>query len=255
MRVHSARMQPNARSTSSSDLPLEPHGASVLLAEDDPPSRFFLSEALLTLGWTVHACANGADALDAARKRRFDVLLLDRNLPPPTGATILQILRNDTSAASQRACAIACSADHSKHNEDAALAAGFRAMLHKPCTIKQLQRILHHCCPAHTWPLVDDAHALAAAGSEANAAALRRLLVRELEQIESALPAWSQDISACTEGLHRLVGSARFCGAPALGAAADKLRELILDKQDHADALAQFENALRATLRHFRALS
>lgn len=207
------------------------------------------------MGWTVHAFATGAAALEAARRHRFDVLLLDRNLPPPNGDALLRTLREDAAAASQHACAVACSADHSARIERAALAAGFSALLGKPCTIKQLHDTLQHGYPPGAWPLVNDAHAVAAAGNETNAAALRRLLVRELETIESTFPAWSHDITACADGLHRLVASARFCGAPALGAAADRLREQILDKQDHADALARFENALRATLRHFRTLT
>ena len=56
-----------------------------LLAEDDPASRAFLSEALHLLGWQCEAFETGTAAAQAAIARSFEVLLLDFNLPDGDG--------------------------------------------------------------------------------------------------------------------------------------------------------------------------
>ena len=67
----------------------------VLLIEDEPniieAIRFILSRD----GWRVDTHSNGATALDAIRRRRPDLIILDAMLPGRSGFDILADLRDE----------------------------------------------------------------------------------------------------------------------------------------------------------------
>ncbi len=75
--------------------------ARILLLEDD----LLLGESLLDLleeeGYAVQLCRNGQEALDATFAGKFDLYLLDINVPLINGLTLLKELRsaNDTTPA------------------------------------------------------------------------------------------------------------------------------------------------------------
>ena len=54
---------------------------SILLAEDNPANRMVARLALERAGFRVHGVENGRDAVDAIRRSRFDVVLMDVLLP------------------------------------------------------------------------------------------------------------------------------------------------------------------------------
>lgn len=231
-------MNPNATTTTG------PRGPAILLAEDDPASRRFLTDALQSLGCSVVARASGDAALETACAQRFDLLLIDRNLPQLDGVGVLQRLRQRPRAASHSAPAIAASAEWDDAQRAHVHRAGFAAVLAKPCSRSELRaRIEQHIDP-RTWPVSHDETALAAAGSEANLAALRRLFATELAQLARDLPTLYDDRPALLDRLHRLCASAGFCGAPALAAACRQwLAHLRLDDNSNEGRDA-FERSL-----------
>ncbi|MGY4524372.1 response regulator transcription factor [Pseudomonas sp. TE21394] len=66
---------------------------SLLLAEDDPRLRQDLERHFLNRGFRVHACATGAQALNAIQQSRFELVLLDIMLPGIDGLSLLDELR------------------------------------------------------------------------------------------------------------------------------------------------------------------
>jgi two-component system OmpR family response regulator len=65
---------------------------SVLVIEDDPSSLAPMVECLLRDGFQVTTAASGADALDAARRRRFDAFVIDVFLPDAGGLGVAHSL-------------------------------------------------------------------------------------------------------------------------------------------------------------------
>ncbi len=66
---------------------------SLLLAEDDQRLRQDLERHFLNRGFSVHACATGAQALNAIQQSRFELVLLDIMLPGIDGLSLLDALR------------------------------------------------------------------------------------------------------------------------------------------------------------------
>ena len=61
------------------------HRPSVLVVEDDADMRQILIQLLEYQGWPVHAAADGVEALDALRKHRPALILLDLAMPRMNG--------------------------------------------------------------------------------------------------------------------------------------------------------------------------
>nr|WP_208103535.1 response regulator [Rubellimicrobium sp. CFH 75288] len=66
-----------------------------MLVEDEPSIVEAVSFILTRAGWTVHAHADGATALDRARAGAPELVVLDAMLPGRSGFDVLRDLRAD----------------------------------------------------------------------------------------------------------------------------------------------------------------
>jgi two-component system OmpR family response regulator len=66
----------------------------VLIVDDEPNIRDLLSTSLRFAGFSVHAVANGADAVHAAEKGEPDIILLDVMLPDMSGFSVTKKIRS-----------------------------------------------------------------------------------------------------------------------------------------------------------------
>lgn len=68
---------------------------SILLVEDEPRLRQTLARSLTGRNFDVVEATTAAEAIAAATADRFDLMLLDVNLPDATGWDVLRQLRRD----------------------------------------------------------------------------------------------------------------------------------------------------------------
>jgi DNA-binding NtrC family response regulator len=61
----------------------------VLIVDDDAEMRALLADVLQNEGYEVGEAKDGAEAVLALRAKRFDVLLMDKNMPGPSGLDLL----------------------------------------------------------------------------------------------------------------------------------------------------------------------
>ncbi|MEY5057357.1 MAG: hypothetical protein RI987_161 [Actinomycetota bacterium] len=66
----------------------------VLVVDDEPNIRDLLATSLRFAGFSVHAVANGADAVHAAEKGEPDIILLDVMLPDMNGFSVTKKIRS-----------------------------------------------------------------------------------------------------------------------------------------------------------------
>lgn len=202
---------------------------TILVAEDDPASGHFFEAALQDRGCRVDLRSNGTEALECARRHRFDLLILDCRMPGGGALHLLSALRGDRQAASRATPALATSAEMDAGLERRLRRAGFAGTLPKPLTLSGLWASVQPWLPdrigtAPAPPVLDDASALGNSGSMATVTALRELFARELDQLAGELGNLVDHPSDLSERLHRLLSSCGFCGATALAAATRNLK-------------------------------
>lgn len=116
----------------------------VLLVEDDDSLRCCLGEFLADHGWNVAATAFGQEAVDLARRQRFDFTILDFHLPGTTGLQLFQQLM-----AIRPLPGILISGLASAEEAAAARRAGFFTFLRKPLELERLRHTVHQLIQTH----------------------------------------------------------------------------------------------------------
>jgi len=117
----------------------------VLLVEDEPMNADLFVDALAREGHDITVENDGVDGLARASFERFDLIVLDMNLPGMSGAQICQALR----AGGSTTPIVALSASVMPSELEAGLRAGFDAYLTKPIAPSALRdAVRRHGRPA-----------------------------------------------------------------------------------------------------------
>jgi DNA-binding response OmpR family regulator len=72
---------------------------NILVAEDDRDIADLIAHYVQRSGWTSHVVGSGDEALGAARKQPFDLVILDVMLPGMSGLEVCRALRADSTTA------------------------------------------------------------------------------------------------------------------------------------------------------------
>jgi CheY-like chemotaxis protein len=69
------------------------NGESILIVDDEAMICFTLSTMLKDLGYAPHAVQSGKEALEVLAVRRFDLVILDMNMPHMSGEKLFQKIK------------------------------------------------------------------------------------------------------------------------------------------------------------------
>jgi len=120
---------------------LEAKKRRILLAEDNPVNEKVATHTLRRLGYEVHAVANGQDAVAAWRDGRYDLILMDCQMPVLDGHEATREIR--ALEAGKRHIPIVALTAHAMKDDDAkCMAAGMDHHLTKPLDRERLQACL-----------------------------------------------------------------------------------------------------------------
>jgi signal transduction histidine kinase/CheY-like chemotaxis protein/HPt (histidine-containing phosphotransfer) domain-containing protein len=138
---------------SAPDAPLR-----VLLAEDNAVNQMLATRLLLKRGHAVVVAGDGEAAVAAALRERFDVILMDVQMPRLSGIDAARRIRDAERGGAGRVPIIALTAHASKSDADACLAAGMDAHVTKPVHAADLfaaiARVTQLPAPAAAAPAV-----------------------------------------------------------------------------------------------------
>jgi CheY-like chemotaxis protein len=70
---------------------MDGYGKRVLVVEDDDDVRTLINVILTEAGYNVYEACDGLEAIDALKKRRYDVLLTDYHMPKMDGLELLDL--------------------------------------------------------------------------------------------------------------------------------------------------------------------
>jgi CheY-like chemotaxis protein len=109
--------------------------ATILVAEDNPPSAELLHDHLESLGYGVELATDGKLAIEMAMSGRFQLLILDVNMPGYDGVQVLQRLRQEMA---QPPRVIVVTADRLATRRDELAQAGIDGYMTKPVDLQRL---------------------------------------------------------------------------------------------------------------------
>ena len=183
-------------------------GKSVLLVEDNPVNRMVARGYLDRLGCQVEEAETGAQALELAGARQFDVVLLDIDLPDMAGDAVARHLATTLDPLPRL---VALTAHHLQDTPEERARLGVERVLTKPISPRLLHEVLMGGTvgPGHPDTRASLAGDIEDLGAEETAA----ILAEFLAQVDRSLPELADaadraDHEAARKLAHRLKGAA-----------------------------------------------
>jgi len=120
----------------------------VLVAEDSPLNQQVALKQLENLGCTAEAVSDGSEVVEALARTRFDIILMDCQMPEMSGyEATWQVREREKQAAGEaghsRVYIIAMTANAEADNRQKCLAAGMDDFINKPVQLPELEAALH----------------------------------------------------------------------------------------------------------------
>lgn len=223
-----------------------------VLAVDDNATNLKLIAVLLEeFGASPTLATNGHEALAFCAQQRFDLILLDIQMPELSGPEVAQLIRGGTSA--NRSTHIAALTAHMLREEQThMLSHGFDHCLTKPITEEQLRQLLEACTAgrdnAGGMPVRLELCLARARNKAGLAREFLQDLLRSLDHTHAAIAtAWQHnDRDALLHETHKLHGACCYSGVPRLQQCSHDLEELLKRDTDPAEMQRRVSNLLAA---------
>ena len=236
----------------STQIATEPQGPlgemAILVADDHPINRELIRRMLVGLGQTAFLVEDGAAAFAAVRERRFDLVLMDVQMPVLSGPDATRLIRQwEAEGGRARTRIVALTASAMPGDREAFLSAGMDAYLAKPFRRAQLEAVLRSGDPmGPTAPSVPAAVPVAVPSATAlplldrsrfddafgDATVLQRAEVIELTL--AGLASFEADHQASKGSLrsqlHRLASAVGIVGCMRLSSQARALERMLIER-------------------------
>lgn len=115
---------------------------NILLAEDDDASQKLIKYIIEKYGWEIDMASNGNEALEKLNGKKYDILLLDINMPQLNGLELLEIIKGNTGFKNYELPVIVISAYAQKDLIEQVLASGADDFITKPISEKDISDII-----------------------------------------------------------------------------------------------------------------
>jgi len=115
---------------------------NILIAEDNLVNQVVASRMLMKLGHSIVIASNGVEALRLLQQRRFDLVLMDIQMPEMDGLTATKRIREDEASGGSRIPIVALTAHAMAGDRERYLASGMDGYISKPITTLELQSVI-----------------------------------------------------------------------------------------------------------------
>ncbi|HEY0901870.1 MAG TPA: response regulator, partial [Micavibrio sp.] len=219
----------------------------ILVAEDNPVNREVLAAMLANYGIEPDIVENGNLAVEAARNKRYDLILMDCQMPEMDGFEATSSLRQDPRT--QDTPIVALTAFAMKGDREKCIAAGMNDYLSKPIHEGELEKMLHKWLDDngdhhHSGPMLAPPAPAAAPEVAINHTTLDRLKTVAGMQFETILNTFCDN---CTKLMQDIEAALAATDLPALSAAAHSFKSTAgqLGAEKLATILSTIDEAAR----------
>ncbi|MDR3590744.1 MAG: PAS domain S-box protein [Negativicutes bacterium] len=207
----------------------------ILLAEDNLVSRQLLLRLLKRMGHSVDEADNGEAAVDLYKKNKYDLILMDIQMPVMDGVEATRLIREAEKATGEHISIIAVTAHALSGDRERFLAAGMDEYIAKPLQMDELFQKLEQFSP-----VAGEKSALDAMGLELTASGevvLRTTAARQanpdegavVDEIESLVGALDGDLA--NDDSDKIDGKIQKIKELASGVGAEELRNAAFKAQ------------------------
>jgi CheY-like chemotaxis protein len=116
----------------------------VLVAEDNPVNQRLMVRLLEKRGHRAQVAANGLEAVQALKKERFDLVLMDIQMPEMGGMEATAAIRQNEKGGGWHTPIIALTASTTMGDRERCLASGMDGYLAKPVRPLELEELLQN---------------------------------------------------------------------------------------------------------------
>jgi PAS domain S-box-containing protein len=116
----------------------------ILLAEDNPVNQKVALRQLESLGYKADVVANGQEVLDLLQQVRYDLILMDCQMPVMDGYEATRRLRQRERGSGHHTVVIALTANAMREDRERCLQAGMDDYLSKPVLKEDLERVINY---------------------------------------------------------------------------------------------------------------
>jgi PAS domain S-box-containing protein len=219
-------------------------GLLVLLAEDNPVNQKLASSLLERRGHRVMVAGNGQEAVEMSGRRRFDLVLMDVQMPELDGLSATRLIRQRERERGLHLPIVAMTAHAMPGDRERCLEAGMDAYLSKPISPRELWEAIDQLLPAvegealnlekvTPTPALATGHDFTKllARFDGDLSLVRQLVGLFLEEYPHMLEGIGQalgegDAAALAQAAHALKGSVGYFEWPEASAAALRLERL-----------------------------
>ncbi len=219
----------------------------VLVAEDNRTNQMVAGGMLTMNGCHCEFAANGREAIEVARHRRFDIIFMDCNMPEMDGYEATAHIRNFEEPLGLRTPIIALTANTQRGDAEKCLSAGMDDYLAKPITLVELRHKLERWLKQDpSTPKLEGQHGEVASGPldqtvfnklrDILGSALQQAVLPFLEdtpgylrQLELAIS--RNDVETVRIMAHSIKGSSGNLGAITLAHLAKEVEDLALEQR------------------------
>lgn len=221
-------------------LNLDSMNAHILVAEDNPVNQSLVAELLATIGCTCTVVENGRDAIEEYKTNRYDLLLMDCQMPMVDGYTATQRIRQweaqHNDSASKSIPIIALTANVLEEGRQACLSAGMNDHIGKPFSIIELANKIKYwlginrlesgkAIPTLDWTIVESLKHLHSSPNIDTFYRLKELYIPHSEEMVNSIvrQAESKQLDELSQSAHSLKSSSAHLGALKLAHICDQL--------------------------------